>query len=834
MFLVLIFKHQQHCYNFHFDLRHAHKNYDCRKNPETFQFLFVNEVYTKRRGNLNSTHLFLSATLLLYEYRELIKGLLVDSDHLPNDPRMDRITGLWVDLQKDNRLPKGVLTASCEAELQELMKQIDIMMATKKKDWEHQIQSLQSKVELRDKESLLQKSTIDQKHKEIGHLRLQVETMEKSHRELVTCYEQQLTNLKSEVQKVKRDYERLSKKHVKQIKEHQREKDKSHTDLHESSSEIGRLNNKLLEYRQKAKDWELQRRTFQKQIEALDSQKKALSEKCEFIQSQSQTYQSQLDRRKQMLDSTELSLKNQISQLEGQLERTNDTLTSQETKVEKLKSSLDDAMSAHKKAMDDNEKLLNDLKKANNTIRKYEEEKGELETELNAKEDLLRALDEDKSIHSESMTKMEQTLAEKDEIIKSLSDIRHKEESDQIRLMRESMEDAREESRMCRKNEKESKEELSSLKSHLQRAVEDCERLSDQLEQKKNELSKLENGELKRVKAEVNKLRELQLSQKDSYESEVQGLKVEISRLTKDLHDRTKTMSDLSEESGQMEAQLRNEVEAQERRQAELQVANAQIEALRLENRHLRQTILQQAKNDSDQDKIQEHLKAVQNAYTTTITKLEQENRQLRDDLSCLREEMNEMEEKFEEQLRLALRDSEMSAQNMKSKDDRRLQRAGEESQRKFHALQERLDSTVQRYEEEISYLRSQKARLEEQLDMERNSNYSQPVNGMDHYDVEIGGTRANGDGEVHHEADNSFETVLSSQAMSISESVNDYGIHEEYNNVEDSHSRNSVSERFLAAENQRARELERLIDSHIEQLKIGTEATLRKYNVKR
>lgn len=56
---------------------------------------------------------------------------------------------------------------------------------------------------------------------------------------------------------------------------------------------------------------------------------------------------------------------------------------------------------------------------------------------------------------------------------------------------------------------------------------------------------------------------------------------------------------------------------------------------------------------------------------TCTLIKLQQENRQLRDDLSCLREEMNEMEEKFEEQLRLALRDSEMSAQNMKSKDDR-------------------------------------------------------------------------------------------------------------------------------------------------------------------
>ena len=77
---------------------------------------------------------------------------------------------------------------------------------------------------------------------------------------------------------------------------------------------------------------------------------------------------------------------------------------------------------------------------------------------------------------------------------------------------------------------------------------------------------------MKRLKAEVSKLRELQLSQKDSYESEVQGMKVEISRLTKDLHDRTKTMANLSEESSQIEAQLRTEVEAQDRRQAELQV----------------------------------------------------------------------------------------------------------------------------------------------------------------------------------------------------------------------------------------------------------------------
>ena len=48
VFLMFIFKHQQHCSNFHFVLRHAHnKAYGCRKIPEMAHFLFVNGVYTK-------------------------------------------------------------------------------------------------------------------------------------------------------------------------------------------------------------------------------------------------------------------------------------------------------------------------------------------------------------------------------------------------------------------------------------------------------------------------------------------------------------------------------------------------------------------------------------------------------------------------------------------------------------------------------------------------------------------------------------------------------------------------------------------------------------------
>lgn len=47
---------------------------------------------------------FPSARTLFYfvEYRELIKGLLLDSV-LPGEERMDRLSNLWVDLQKENR-----------------------------------------------------------------------------------------------------------------------------------------------------------------------------------------------------------------------------------------------------------------------------------------------------------------------------------------------------------------------------------------------------------------------------------------------------------------------------------------------------------------------------------------------------------------------------------------------------------------------------------------------------------------------------------------------------------------------------------------------------------
>jgi SMC interacting uncharacterized protein involved in chromosome segregation len=44
-----------------------------------------------------------------------------------------------------------------------------------------------------------------------------------------------------------------------------------------------------------------------------------------------------------------------------------------------------------------------------------------------------------------------------------------------------------------------------------------------------------------------------------------------------------------------------------------------------------------------------------------------------------------------------------------------------ESAQRRIKAMEQQMNSTIQRYEQEIKLLRMQKSRLEDQLDMDRN-----------------------------------------------------------------------------------------------------------------
>ncbi|XP_051842775.1 deuterosome assembly protein 1 isoform X8 [Antechinus flavipes] len=91
-------------------------------------------------------------------------------------------------------------SSTCEAELQELMEQIDIMVSNKKMDWERKMRALETRLDLRDQELANAQNCLDQKGQEVGLLRQKLDSLEKCNYVMTQNYEGQLQNLKSQKQ----------------------------------------------------------------------------------------------------------------------------------------------------------------------------------------------------------------------------------------------------------------------------------------------------------------------------------------------------------------------------------------------------------------------------------------------------------------------------------------------------------------------------------------------------------------------------------------------------------------------------------------------------------
>ena len=65
------------------------------------------------------------------------------------------------------RLRDSSILSSCEAEVQELMRQVDLMVDARKQEWANERQSLLAKLSVREQEAVIQKATLSQKNSEV-------------------------------------------------------------------------------------------------------------------------------------------------------------------------------------------------------------------------------------------------------------------------------------------------------------------------------------------------------------------------------------------------------------------------------------------------------------------------------------------------------------------------------------------------------------------------------------------------------------------------------------------------------------------------------------------
>ncbi|XP_078289124.1 deuterosome assembly protein 1 isoform X4 [Panthera onca] len=286
----------------------------------------------------------------------------------------------------ENQANNTMGASPCEAELQELMEQIDIMVSNKKLDWERKMRALETRLDLRDQELANAQTCLDQKGQEVGLLRQKLDSLEKCNLAMTQNYEGQLQTLKAQFSKLTNSFEKLRLHQMKQSKVRRKEL------LHpreEMPFELSNLNQKLEEFRAKSREWDKQEILYQTHLVSLDAQQKLLSEKCNQFQKQAQSYQTQLNGKKQCIEDGS----SEVPQLMCEPDHSCEASERDEFIIEKLKSAVSEIALSRNKLQDENQKLLQELKMYQRQCQAMEAGLSEVKSELQSRDDLLRIIE---------------------------------------------------------------------------------------------------------------------------------------------------------------------------------------------------------------------------------------------------------------------------------------------------------------------------------------------------------------------------------------------------------------------------------------------------------
>ncbi|XP_003253037.1 deuterosome assembly protein 1 [Nomascus leucogenys] len=473
----------------------------------------------------------------------------------------------------ENQAHNTMGTSPCEAELQELMEQIAIMVSNKEMDWERKVRALETRLDLRDQELANAQTCLDQKGQEVGLLRQKLDSLEKCNLAMTQNYEGQLQSLKAQFSKLTNNFEKLRLHQMKQNKVPREELPHLKEEI---PFELSNLNQKLEEFRAKSREWDKQEILYQTHLISLDAQQKLLSEKCNQFQKQAQSYQTQLNGKKQCLEDSSSEIPRLICDPDSNCEINE----RDEFIIEKLKSAVSEIALSRNKLQDENQKLLQELKMYQRQCQAMEAGLSEVKSELQSRDDLLRII-----------------------------------EMERLQLHRELLKIGECQNAQGNKTRLESSY-LPSIKEPERKIKEPFSVMQDQPNHEK----------------ELNKIRS-QLQQEEEYHnSEQERMRNEISDLTEELHQKEITIATVTKKAALLEKQLKMELEIKEKMLAKQKVSDMKYKVVRTENTHLKGMMgdLDPGQYMSMDFTNREH------SRHTSINKLQYENERLRNDLAKL------------------------------------------------------------------------------------------------------------------------------------------------------------------------------------------------------